>query len=177
MALRTHPIPKFPTLQPPHPKPTSPHFSSITFLRNQTKKALTKCSAESSGDSELLASNLTREVAKMSTLLVQRAEAMEKSRDLLFKELCNHLSMDSGEARRRWRKMEEEEKWVLVRGFMSDWGVNFHPLSARSVKELIEEHLHEEEEEGEANASSSKSSSSSSLFPSLKKMIWFSQDE
>lgn len=71
-------------------------------------------------------------------------------------------------------KMEEEEKWVLVKGFVSDWGANFHPLSARSVKELIEEHLHGEEEERENGSSKS---SSSSLFPSLKKMLWFSQNK
>lgn len=170
MALRTHHLnPQFPPLQPLklHSRP----FPSLTFLGNRAK-TLIKCSDESSGNSEL-ASNLAKEVSKMNTLVGQRAEAMEKSRELLFKELCQYLSMDSNEVLKQWRKMEEEEKWVLVKGFVSDWGVNFHPLSARSVKELVEEYLDEIEHENASSSSSSKSSPSS-LIPTLKKMMGFS---
>ena len=174
MALRNHLLtPKLPTLR--SPKPISRLSPSSTFLNNRTRKTLIKCSHESSADYSDLSSNLAKEVGKMNTLLAQRAEAMEKSREILFKELCQYLSMGStDEVRRQWMKMEEEEKWVLVKGFVSDWGANFHPLSARSVKELIEEHLHGEEEERENGSSKS---SSSSLFPSLKKMLWFSQNK
>ncbi|XP_062082709.1 uncharacterized protein LOC133789015 [Humulus lupulus] len=183
MALRAHLLtPKIPTLQPPSlSSRRSP--SVVTFLGNRTK-TLIKCSDLSSGESDSeseLASNLAREVAKMNTLLAQRAEAMAKSRGLLFKEVCQYLCMDSDEVGSHWRKMEEEDKWVLVKRFVSDWGVNFHPLSARSIKELIEEHLRaiEDEQSNSSKSSSSSpspSSSSSSLFPSLKKLMWFSQD-
>ncbi|KAM6595548.1 hypothetical protein CsatA_006072 [Cannabis sativa] len=182
MALRVHLTPKIPTFQPPSPSPTlNFHLSPsvITFSSNRTK-TLIKCtssdlsSGESDSDSEL-ALNLAREVEKMNNLLVQRAEAMEKSRGLLFKEVCQYLSMDSDEVGSHWRKMEEEDKWVLVKRFVSDWGVNFHPLSAKSIKELIEEHLTAIEDDYQQN-NSLKSSSSSSLFPSLKKFMWFSQE-
>ncbi|KAK9988859.1 hypothetical protein SO802_029098 [Lithocarpus litseifolius] len=65
----------------------------------------------------------------------------------------------------KWRKMDEEEKWVLVKGFVSDWSMDFHPLSARSVKEMVEECLLEE--------NPSTKSSLSVLFPGLKRLMGF----
>lgn len=106
----------------------------------------------------------------MNSVLGQREEAMEKSREMLFGELCEYVNLKAEEVKKRWGKMEEEEKWVLVKGFVSEWGSNFHPLSARSVKELVEEYLHEQDP-------SPNSSSSSALFPSLKKIMGFSQNE
>ena len=81
------------------------------------------------------------EKKKIPTHLAQRVEAMRKSRELLFTELCNYLQLKPEELKNKLGKMNEEEKWVLVRGFVSEWSVYFHPLSARSVKELVEEHL------------------------------------
>ena len=52
--------------------------------------------------------------------------------------------MEKEEVKRKWSRLDQEEKWVLIRGFVDDWGVNFHPLSARSVREMIEEYLNEE---------------------------------
>lgn len=109
----------------------------------------------------------------MNSVMLQRREAMEKSRELLFRELCGYLNLEAEEVKKRWKKMDEEEKRGLVKGFVSEWGVNFHPLSARSVKELVEEYLRD----GEQNPSPKSSSSSSSLFPTLKKMMGFSQNE
>ncbi|GFY89466.1 K+ efflux antiporter 3 [Actinidia rufa] len=43
------------------------------------------------------------------------------------KKIHTHLAQRLG-------KMDEEEKWVLVRGFVSEWGVDFHPLSARRAQ-------------------------------------------
>lgn len=91
---------------------------------------------------------------------------MKKSKELLFTELCRYLAMEKEEVNRKWRKLDQEEKWVLVKGFVNEWGVNFHPLSARSVKQMIEEYLIEE-----------KPSSNSSLFPGLKRMMGFSENE
>ncbi|KDO67972.1 hypothetical protein CISIN_1g0313212mg, partial [Citrus sinensis] len=44
---------------------------------------------------------------------------------------------------------------------------NFHPLSARSVKDMLEEYLHDERQ---------PSSSGFVLFPGLKKIMGFSHD-
>ncbi|XP_010092544.2 uncharacterized protein LOC21393724 [Morus notabilis] len=153
--------PKFPTLEPQKLN-TRNYIYNLIGKRSKTK---IKCS-----DADL-ASKLAKEVAKMNTLLVERNEAMEKSRDLLFRELCNYLSMEAEEVKNKWKKMEDEEKWVLVEGFVSDWGVNFHPLSARSVKELIQQHLQRQQENDSSEVSHS------SLFPSLKKIMGFSQNK
>ncbi|KAA8545697.1 hypothetical protein F0562_020852 [Nyssa sinensis] len=102
----------------------------------------------------------------MSTQLVQGEEAMRKSRQLLFTELCQYMGLKVEEVKKKWNKMDEDDKWVLVKGFVSEWGVNFHPLSARSVKAMIEEHLLED--------NSSSNSSPSLLFSSLKKLMGFS---
>ncbi|KAL5556902.1 hypothetical protein UlMin_039138 [Ulmus minor] len=163
MALKINLHPKFSQLHLPKPQ-TSPSLY-LTFSGNRIRTPL-RCSGESAGDSEL-ASKLAKEVSKMNTLLVQREEAMEKSRELLFGEFCQYLSMEAEEVKKKWKKMDEEEKRVLVKGFVSDWGANFHPLSSRSVRELIEEHLLE------AKRDSTSSSSSSALFPTLKKMMGF----
>ena len=45
------------------------------------------------------------------------------------------------EAGKKWRKLSEDEKWAVVNGFVSEWSDNFHPLSARSVKELVDEYF------------------------------------
>ena len=89
---------------------------------------------------------------------------MQKSREMLFMEMCQFLRMGSEELKRRWKKMGEEEKWVFLKGFVSVWGVNFHPLSAKSAKEMVEEYLHDDDP-------SSDHSSPSLLFPGLKRMF------
>lgn len=103
----------------------------------------------------------------MNTHLVQREEAMKKSKELLFIELCHYLALEKEEVKRKWSKMDLEEKLVLVKEFVNEWGVNFHPLSARSVKQMIEEYLQEEKP--------SSDSSTSVLFPSLKRMMGLSK--
>lgn len=95
---------------------------------------------------------------------------MKKSKELLFTELCQYLGLKEEEVKKKWRKMDEEEKWGLVRGFVSEWSVNFHPLSSRSVKEMVEEYLQDENP-------SSAASCPPSLFPELKKLMGFSQDK
>jgi len=92
---------------------------------------------------------------------------MKKSRHLLFSELSKYLGLGPEELKERLKEMKEEDKWVLVKGFVSEWGEDFHPLSARSVKEMVEEHLAED------NPPPPPVSSSSFLFPGLKKMIGF----
>ncbi|OAY39404.1 uncharacterized protein LOC110625216 [Manihot esculenta] len=142
-----------------HPFPTASHFT----CRIRTQIPCTNNDIISDAD---LASDLATEVTKINTQLAQREEAMKKSKELLFTELCRYLAMEKEEVNRKWRKLDQEEKWVLVKGFVNEWGVNFHPLSARSVKQMIEEYLIEE-----------KPSSNSSLFPGLKRMMGFSENE
>ncbi|KAH7833693.1 hypothetical protein Vadar_008803 [Vaccinium darrowii] len=87
---------------------------------------------------------LAKEVEKINTQLAQREEAMKKSRHLLFSELSKYLGLGPEELKERLKEMKDEDKWVLVKGFVSEWGEDFHPLSARSVKEMVEEHLVED---------------------------------
>ncbi|XP_011030238.1 PREDICTED: uncharacterized protein LOC105129740 [Populus euphratica] len=138
------------------PSPTTTHF--------RTRILCTHKKIRSDAD---LASDLASEVAKINIHLVQREEAMKKSRELLFAELCKYLALDKEEAKRKWSKMDQEEKRVLIKGFVDEWGVSFHPLSARSVKEMIEEYLHERKPPSH--------SSGSMLFPGLKRIMGFSQ--
>ncbi|XP_021903751.1 uncharacterized protein LOC110818991 [Carica papaya] len=117
-----------------------------------------------------LASDLATEVAKLNSHLVQKEEAMKKSKELLFDQFCQFLDLKEEEVKNKWRtKMSEEEKWVVVNGFVSEWSVNFHPLSARSVRAMIEEYLHE----GKA----SPQPSPSILFRGLRRIMGFSQNK
>ncbi|KAJ0010351.1 hypothetical protein Pint_33518 [Pistacia integerrima] len=122
------------------------------------------CTKNNLSDAEL-ASDLATEVAKMNTHLVQKEEAMKKSKELLFTEFCQYLGLKEEDARKKWRKIKEEEKWDLVKGFVSEWSVNFHPLSARSVKEMLQEYLHQVEEK--------PFTSSGNVF---KRILGFSED-
>lgn len=119
-----------------------------------------------------LASELATEVGKINAQIVQREEALTKSRELLFKELCNYLGVAAEEVKKRWTQMSEDDKWVLVKNFVSDWGFNFHPLSAKSVKELVDEYL-----VAVVNKDmhvQGGSSTATMLFPSLRRLIGLS---
>ncbi|KAL4599706.1 hypothetical protein ACB092_11G145300, partial [Castanea dentata] len=141
------------------------HFPSPTLLSHKPKTQIS-CTNKKISDAEL-ALDLALEVAKIKTHFVQREEAMKKSIELLFTELCQYLVLKGEEVKMKWRKMDEEEKWVLVKGLVSNWSMNFHPLFARSMKEMVEEYLLEE--------NPSAKSSPSVLFPELKRLMGFSQ--
>jgi hypothetical protein len=153
-----------PQAQKFHPHP----FPSTTLLSNKPRTWIS-CTKKIS-DAEI-SSDLASEVAKMNSHLVQREEAMKKSKELLFTELCQYLALKEDEVKKKWRKMDEEDKLVLVKGFVTEWSVNFHPLSARSVKEMVEEYLQED------NPSPSATSSPSMFFPGLKRIMGFSQNK
>ncbi|XVE94063.1 hypothetical protein REPUB_Repub01dG0248100 [Reevesia pubescens] len=110
-----------------------------------------------------LALDLEISVEKINTHLEQKEKAMKKSRELLFTELCQYLSLKEDEVNKKWKKMKEEEKWVLVKEFVNAWGVSFHPLSVKSVQEMLDEYLQDDK------------SSSSVMFPGLKRMLGFSE--
>ncbi|XP_010254655.1 PREDICTED: uncharacterized protein LOC104595572 [Nelumbo nucifera] len=140
-------------------------FPSTICLRNSRKVPIL-CS-NSIGDAEL-AADLAEEVARININSLEREEAMKKSRELLFGEFCKYHGLKAEEVKKRWGKVDEEEKLNMIQGFVSEWSVAFHPLSSRSVKELVEEHLAEEVP--------SPISYSSSLFPALKRIMGFSSD-
>ncbi|KAK2662791.1 hypothetical protein Ddye_001365 [Dipteronia dyeriana] len=138
---------------------------SLKFQSNPNRpRTLTLCtSSNSSSDSELAS-----DLAKINTHLLHKQEAMKKSKELLFTDLCQFLDLKEEQVKNKWSKIDEDEKWDLVKGFVSEWGVNFHPLSPRSIKELIEEYLLEEEKQP---SPFSTSTTASLLFSGLKRLM------
>jgi hypothetical protein len=153
----------FSTITPQEQKFRPHPFPSTTLLSDKPRTRISCVNKISDAE---LSSNLASEVAKINTHLAQREEAMKKSKELLFTELCHYLALQGDEAKKKWRKMDEEERLVLVKGFVTEWSANFHPLSARSVKE---EYLQEE--------NPSSTSSPSLLFPGLQRIMGFSQNK
>ncbi|CAH1450499.1 unnamed protein product [Lactuca virosa] len=130
-----------------------------------------------------LAMDLSTEIERMKIQMIQTQEAMKTSRKLLYAELCLYLGLGIEELRRKWERMEEDDKWVLAEEFVSDWSSNFHPLSAKSVKQLVDQHLfqdgndHDNGNNKDNNSSQDSSSSSSLLFSGLKKLMGFPDDK
>ncbi|KAI3992983.1 hypothetical protein MKX01_009726 [Papaver californicum] len=129
------------------------------------------CNKKKISDAEI-AIDLATEIARIKISAIRRKEAMNKSKELLFGEFCQYLSQKPEEVEQKWRDMDETEKVGLVKGFVSEWCLSFHPLSSRSVKDMLEEHLKKEVE----NPSVSLSSSPSLIFPSLKKILGMTQN-
>uniref|UniRef100_A0A1J3CRS3 DUF7026 domain-containing protein n=1 Tax=Noccaea caerulescens TaxID=107243 RepID=A0A1J3CRS3_NOCCA len=144
------------------------------IMRNGRTRKTKKKKKKSMSDSEL-AKDLAREIGKANTVSEQRREAMKKSSEILWGEFCRHVDLKEEEMRMKWRKIGEEEKLVLVREFVDEWGVDFQPLSVRSVKEMVEEECSVSDKAIEPSSSSSSSSppSFSGLFPGLKRIIGF----
>ncbi|KAL3515442.1 hypothetical protein ACH5RR_022344 [Cinchona calisaya] len=177
MSLKINLLPSKPLQQIPRfqnsPFPSSrPHFNN-TSTRLQISILCTKNNNNNNNNNSSftdaeLAFKLAKEVEKLQSQILQREEALSKSRKLLFQELSSYVGLEVEQVKKKWRKMDEDEKWVLVKGFVSEWSDNFHPLSARSVKELVDEYLVEEEQVlGDSGGIM--------LFPSLRKLIGFSE--
>ncbi|XP_020234040.1 uncharacterized protein LOC109814103 [Cajanus cajan] len=147
----------------------SPFFSASPVALFSHKLATrVSCTGGSGGISDAaLASELAVKAARINAHVVKAEEAMRKSRKLLFVEVCEYMGLNEDEAQQKWSKMEEDEKWVLVKGFLAGWGAHFHPLSARSTKEMLEEYIRQ------GNAPPPKSSASSFLFSGLNRIIGF----
>ncbi|XP_077215665.1 uncharacterized protein LOC143850292 [Tasmannia lanceolata] len=144
----------------------TPTLTLITLpLKNSSRTHLCRTSLNDAD----LTSDLAEKMGKMKPILSQRKEAMKKSRELLFEDLCKYLHLREGEVKNRWREIGEVERLDLVRGFVAEWGVSFHPLSLRSVKDMVEEHLNEENPLGLSNPPL--------RFPSLKRMMGLSEAE
>ncbi|XP_027933156.1 uncharacterized protein LOC114188727 [Vigna unguiculata] len=149
---------------------TSPLFCSASPVTLSTHKLITRISCTASGDGGIsdakLASEFAVRVARLHAQSLQADEAMSKSRKLLFGELCEYMCLNEEQAQHKWSSMDEEEKLVLVKAFLKEWGSHFHPLSARSTKEMLEEYLRQ-------GNGPPKPSSSSSFFSGLNRIIGF----
>ncbi|KAF3676865.1 putative protein RMD5 -like protein A-like [Capsicum annuum] len=165
MALRIH-------LFCPNAFPSqSPNFKTcwIPSMKDPPKFQKLCCTNNQDMSDSKLALDFATEVGKMNTHVLQKTEALKKSKKLLFMEFCNYNGLKSEEMKMKWKKISEEEKWVLIKSFVVEWGAHFHPLSARSVKELVDEYLVENTTEF--------TSSSTSFFPGLKKLMGFPPDD
>lgn len=77
--------------------------------------------------------------------------------------MSDFVGLKSEDLKKKWRRMNDAEKWVLVQGFVAEWSAHFHPLSARSVKELVEEHV--------GGSHESSDSVSLNLLPDFRKLF------
>ncbi|XP_061370129.1 uncharacterized protein LOC133312868 [Gastrolobium bilobum] len=143
--------------------------NSPATLYTQKLKTRISCTGGNGISDAALASEFAAKATRINTHLVQAEEAMRKSRKILFGVLSEYLGLKEDEVKQKWSKMDEEEKWVLVKGFVAEWGSHFHPLSARSTKELVEDYLRQ----GNPPPNSPPPPSPSVLFPGLKRIIGF----
>lgn len=179
--LRTpffHPLPNLihsPTLKPPpYPFSLSFHPQAHNFLcySNDSGGNPNKPNRISDAD---LASDFAAEVQKLNTQSKERENAMKRSKELLFSDLCNYLNLTPEDVKNNWRNMNSDEQLGLVKGFVSDWGLNFHPLSPKSVKDLVEEFVMKDSKEEKSSDFCQKDdafkSKSDVFLPTLKKLI------
>ncbi|KFK28139.1 hypothetical protein AALP_AA8G477500 [Arabis alpina] len=122
-----------------------------------------------------LAKDLAREIGKANTVSEQRREAMKKSGEILWVEFCKHMELEEDEMRNTWRKIDEDEKLVMVSEFVHVWGFDFQPLSVKSVIEMVEEEclVSDKTIDEKSSSTTTSMSSFSGLFPGLKRIIGF----
>ncbi|KVI08546.1 hypothetical protein Ccrd_013085 [Cynara cardunculus var. scolymus] len=115
-------------LLPPHHLLQFTKFQTHPFLHcpNTPPKLQISCSSSSSNSNSSsivdieLVMDLATEIEKMNAQTVQTQEAMKASRKLLYAELGLYLGLGKEELRRKWEKMEQDEKWILAEEFVSD---------------------------------------------------------
>ncbi|AES63573.1 hypothetical protein MtrunA17_Chr2g0279971 [Medicago truncatula] len=138
MALRIQHVPIFFTISP------------ITLSTNPKAKP-PRISCTNNNNDVSLASEFAEKASIINARAKQAEEAMRKSRNIVFKELCEYLELNEEDAKLKWKKMGEDEKWVLVNGFVTELGQFFHPLSEKATKELLEEYLLQENQPPKAS--------------------------
>ncbi|KAK3414057.1 hypothetical protein EUGRSUZ_I02564 [Eucalyptus grandis] len=164
MALRIHALPLHAL-----PRPPKYRLRPLRFDPRKSLPASVSCRAKGpTGDAEI-ASALAEEVARVHAQKKQKDEALGKGRALLFAELCGYFSLGENELRRRWERMEDGERRDMAAEFVSNWSADFHPLSARSVVEMVEEHLRQEKKPSFSN--------DSAFFPSLKRLMGLGENK
>ncbi|XP_074277284.1 uncharacterized protein LOC141600926 [Silene latifolia] len=153
--------------------PKSPYLSSISkthqkFICSSSRnprKPIKKLS-----DAKL-ASDFAAEVQKLNTQLEEKENALIKTKEMLFSDLCKFLSLNPDEFKNHWKRMNPDDKLNLVKGFVSNWGLNFHPLSSKSVRDLVEEFVMKDNVDEFENCDSSSGFGDVVNFPRLKKLI------
>ncbi|KAL1534435.1 hypothetical protein AAHA92_30611 [Salvia divinorum] len=158
---------RFQTLSP-NPLPA---LHTSRFGPTRPRRALRiSCTKETETPSEqLLAAEFSLEIKRLNSEIAQREDAFRKSKELLFAEISDFAGLNSEDFSSKWRRMDDDEKLVLVRGFVAEWSAHFHPLSARSVKELVEEYV--------AGMSEFSDSASGNLFSGFRKLFGFHSDD
>ncbi|KAH6833128.1 hypothetical protein C2S53_002992 [Perilla frutescens var. hirtella] len=147
MTLLTISTPQIAPIQtlPPNFLPIKSQSHSLRFTagipRRNLRISCTSKDTNNAQSDELLAAELGLEIKKLNSEIARREDAFNKSRELLFAEVSDFVGFKSEDFKSKWRRMNDDEKWVLVRGFVAEWSAHFHPLSARSVKELVEEYV------------------------------------
>ncbi|XP_068656999.1 uncharacterized protein [Aristolochia californica] len=136
----------------------------LPFIHCRVKRrSRLRCSIS---DAELTA-DLASQISRIDTHSSLKKEAMKKSTDMLFDDFCEYLGLKAEAVKRNWRQMEEDEKFDSLRRFLDEWGASFHPLSVKSVKEMVEEHVGGEDP--------SRVSIPLIRFPSFKRFMRFSE--
>ncbi|GER43280.1 DnaJ / Sec63 Brl domains-containing protein [Striga asiatica] len=153
-----------PTIQFHHTFALSPlpklHFFAPSALNLKALKISCRGEKEEIPADDALAAELNLEINKLNSSSAHREEAFRKSREILFAEVCKFTGVLSADLERKWRRMNEGERWAMAKGFVSVWGDRFHPLSARSVKDMMDEYLRKEDEPVSID-----------LLPGLKKLL------
>ncbi|KAL1289433.1 hypothetical protein HN51_057606 [Arachis hypogaea] len=143
MALRIHVIPT-PRLFSSSSSST-PITTHLFSARLNTRISCTKNNNNNSSNKGIsdatLATELGIRITGIRSRVKQTEQAINKSRHLLFRHLCEYMGLNEDNAKLQWTKMEDSQKWALVQGFVAEWGALFHPLSARSTKDMVEEYL------------------------------------
>ncbi|XP_058771690.1 uncharacterized protein LOC131645051 [Vicia villosa] len=118
-----------------------PMFFTVSPITNNTKlKTQISCSNKNNNEVSL-ASEFAEKVSIMNARAAQAEQVMTKSRKILFKEFCHYLHLNEQEAKQKWNNIDEDEKRVLIHGFVGELSEFFQPLSAKYTKELVEEYL------------------------------------
>ncbi|XP_056163357.1 uncharacterized protein LOC130136857 [Syzygium oleosum] len=170
-ALRIHP--PLPLNALPRPPTGPPGLHPLRLNARRSLPLSAPCMGggrrKEAGDAEL-ASALAEELARAHAQGKQRDEALAKGRALLFSELCGYFALREDELRRKWEGMEDGERRGLATEFVSNWSADFHPLSARSVVEMVEEHLQQ-------HGKKPPFSNDSAFFPGLKRLMGLGENK
>ncbi|KAK1406905.1 hypothetical protein QVD17_38514 [Tagetes erecta] len=139
-------------------------------LQTHPKHLQISCSNSSSNNISDM--DLALGLEKMKTQMLQTQEAMKTSRKLVYTELCLYLGLGKEELKKKWEKMRDDDKCVLAQEFVSDWGFNFHPLSPKSVQQLVDQHLLDDDNDDDKDVDDGFY-----LFSGLKKLMGFQDDK
>ncbi|KAL1802153.1 hypothetical protein ACET3Z_030800 [Daucus carota] len=165
-------IPTRASLFSPQIQPLFPSSSSSHFFHTPAKISAKKMNTDAE-----LASELASKIEKMNTQLAQREEAIKKSSEILFQEMCKHLEMQESEVMKKWKIMSEDDKLGLVKEFVFEWGGDFQPLSAKSVIEMVEVYLSEDGDYEDSDVFDSDDDDSSPMFGGLLNFFGLSQNK